>query len=82
MEYRHLTRYANRKFDNDGQDSLQIILATQHKVLVNTMTMDPKATYGRIVADYFPHKEDPYCTCLTVGVNLINYPGNVGTSTA
>ena len=38
-----------------------------------------KAIYGRIVLDYFPQKEYPYLTCLIVGVNLINFPGEVGT---
>ena len=30
-------------------------------------------TYGRIVVDYFPPKDDMYITCLTVGRNLIKY---------
>ena len=39
-------------------------------------------TYGRIVGDYCPHKTEPNRTRLTVGGNLINYPGNVSTPTA
>ena len=30
---------------------------------------------------YRPEKGDPYCTCLTVGGNLIVYPGDCGTPT-
>ena len=39
-------------------------------------------TYGRVVVDYRPQKEDPNCTRLTVGGNQIKYPGNVSTPTA
>ena len=39
-------------------------------------------TYGRIVVDYRPHKTDPNHTRLTVGGNLINYPGEVSNPTA
>lgn len=34
-------------------------------------------TYGIIVVDYRPHKEEPYRTRLTFGGNLINYPSTV-----
>ena len=36
-------------------------------------------TYGRICANYRPEKEDPYRIRLTVGGNLINFPGDCGT---
>eukprot|EP00804_Cyclotella_cryptica_P006784 CCRYP_019521-RA/>CCRYP_019521-RA protein AED:0.43 eAED:0.43 QI:0/0/0/1/0/0/2/0/348 len=39
-------------------------------------------TYGRIVANYRPKKEDPYRIRLTVGGNRITYPGDCGTPTA
>eukprot|EP00804_Cyclotella_cryptica_P025711 CCRYP_002912-RA/>CCRYP_002912-RA protein AED:0.45 eAED:0.45 QI:0/0/0/1/1/1/2/0/112 len=39
-------------------------------------------TYGRIVANFRPEKEDPYRIRLTVGGNRINYPGDCGTPTA
>ena len=32
--------------------------------------------------DYHPQKGDPYQTCVTVGGNLINCPGDVGITTA
>ena len=34
------------------------------------------ATYGRVVVNYRPEKGDPYSTRLTVGGNLIVYPGD------
>ena len=39
-------------------------------------------TYGRIVANFRPEKDDPYRIRLTVGGNRINYPGDCGTPTA
>ena len=39
-------------------------------------------TYGRIVVDYRPQKDEPHRTRLTAGGNLINYPGVVTTKTA
>jgi hypothetical protein len=39
-------------------------------------------TYGRIICSYQEQKKDAYCTCITMGRNLINYPGNCGTPMA
>jgi hypothetical protein len=39
-------------------------------------------TYARICADYRPEKSDPNRIRITVGGNLVNYPGDVGTRTA
>jgi hypothetical protein len=39
-------------------------------------------TYGRIVVDVRPQKTEPERTRLTVGGNLINYPGDVSTATS
>eukprot|EP00804_Cyclotella_cryptica_P001979 CCRYP_007399-RA/>CCRYP_007399-RA protein AED:0.38 eAED:0.38 QI:0/0/0/1/0/0/2/0/385 len=43
---------------------------------------DGTVTYARIVVDYRPQKEDPNCVHITVGGNLINYPGELTTRTA
>jgi hypothetical protein len=39
-------------------------------------------TYGRIVCVYREGKKDKYRTQITMGSNLINYPGNCVTPTA
>jgi hypothetical protein len=39
-------------------------------------------THGRIVCVYQDSKKDKYRTRITMGGNLINYPGNCGTPTA
>ena len=36
-----------------------------------------KLTYGIIVAEIRPQKSETHCTILTVGVNVINFPGYV-----
>ena len=38
-------------------------------------------TYGHVVVACHPEKSDPYQTRLTVGGNLIAYPGDCGTPT-
>ena len=57
---------------------------------INTIFFIPKekvpsgrtVTYGRIVAEKRPQKEETHQTKLTVGLNLINFPGDVTTPTA
>ena len=44
--------------------------------------MDWKVTYGRIVCDIKPHKGETHKTILAVGVNLVDYTGEVTTPTA
>ncbi len=39
-------------------------------------------TYGRIVVDFRPQKDEPHRTRLTVGGNLINYPDQVSSPTS
>ena len=39
-------------------------------------------TYTSVVCDFKPHKSYPYRTQITIGENIICYPGNVGTNTA
>ena len=38
-------------------------------------------TYGRVVVNYRPEKDDPYRTRLTVGGDKVHYPGDCGTPT-
>jgi hypothetical protein len=41
-----------------------------------------KITYGKIVCDYKPHKKEKERVRLTVGGNILDYSGDVATSTA
>ncbi len=38
-------------------------------------------TYGCVCVNYRPKKDDPNCTCLTVGGDKVNIPGDCGTPT-
>jgi hypothetical protein len=38
-------------------------------------------TYGHVCVNYCPKKDDPNCTCLTVGGDRVNFPGDCGTPT-
>eukprot|EP00957_Ditylum_brightwellii_P105892 8076206-Ditylum_brightwellii.AAC.2 len=52
------------------------------KQQIKTILDNPTVTYMRIVIDLCPQKKDPNRVQITVGGNLINYPGDVTTSTA
>eukprot|EP00957_Ditylum_brightwellii_P079850 6072431-Ditylum_brightwellii.AAC.1 len=52
------------------------------KQQIKTIPDDGTVTYARIVVDHRHQKKDPNRVRITSGVNLINYPGDVATSTA
>eukprot|EP00804_Cyclotella_cryptica_P021425 CCRYP_019559-RA/>CCRYP_019559-RA protein AED:0.45 eAED:0.45 QI:0/-1/0/1/-1/1/1/0/134 len=96
MEYRHLI--ANPKYRDTWQNAygkelgrlaqgLPGIVKTHghhcfHPAITVPQDRWKDVTYGRIVANFRPEKEDPYRIRLTVGGNRINYPGDCGTPTA
>ena len=49
---------------------------------IKRIPKDRTVTYARIVVDYRPQKEDPNRVRITVGGNLIEYPGELTTRTA
>eukprot|EP00804_Cyclotella_cryptica_P006250 CCRYP_010108-RA/>CCRYP_010108-RA protein AED:0.40 eAED:0.40 QI:0/-1/0/1/-1/1/1/0/258 len=96
MEYRHLI--ANPKYRDTWQNAygkelgrlaqgLPGIVKGTDTIAFIQQSHGPQdrwkdVTYGRIVANFRPEKEDPYRIRLTVGGNRINYPGDCGTPTA
>eukprot|EP00957_Ditylum_brightwellii_P007657 578838-Ditylum_brightwellii.AAC.1 len=52
------------------------------KQQIKTIPENRTVTYARIVVDHRPQKKDLNRVQITVGGNLINYPGDVATSTA
>eukprot|EP00957_Ditylum_brightwellii_P077420 5882175-Ditylum_brightwellii.AAC.1 len=48
----------------------------------SAMPNDKTVTYGCIVCDIHPQKEETHCTCLTCGSGRIHYAGNVSTPIA
>jgi hypothetical protein len=55
---------------------------TIHFIKREQVPSDRKVTYGRIVATIRPQKSETHRVRLTVGGNLIDYPGDVSTPTA
>eukprot|EP00804_Cyclotella_cryptica_P013054 CCRYP_002367-RE/>CCRYP_002367-RE protein AED:0.37 eAED:0.37 QI:0/0/0/1/0/0/2/0/323 len=96
MEYRHLI--ANPKYRDTwtsayGKELGRLAQGLPGTVAgTNTIVFISKAdipsdrwrdvTYGRIVANFRPEKDDPHRIRLTVGGNRINFPGGCGTPTA
>eukprot|EP00804_Cyclotella_cryptica_P001905 CCRYP_007349-RA/>CCRYP_007349-RA protein AED:0.39 eAED:0.41 QI:0/0/0/1/0/0/2/0/360 len=96
MEYRHLI--ANPKYRDTWQNAygkelgrlvqgLPSIVKGTNTIAFIQRTHVPQdrwkdVTYGRIVANFRPEKDDPYRIRLTVGGNRINLPGDCGMPTA
>eukprot|EP00804_Cyclotella_cryptica_P002957 CCRYP_013294-RA/>CCRYP_013294-RA protein AED:0.17 eAED:0.16 QI:0/0/0/1/1/1/2/0/794 len=96
MEYRHLL--SNPKYHDTWKNAYGkelgrlaqgipgIVKGTNTIVFIHKTTVPQDRwkdiTYGRIVANFCPQKDDPYRIRLTVGGNCINFPGDCGTPTA
>ena len=55
---------------------------TQFFIPFHEMPSDCKATYGKIVCEFKPHKFERYQSRLTVGGDKVDYPFPVSTPTA
>ena len=71
---------------SSGKEIRQLATTTETIVFINKHQI-PKdcqgdVTYGRIVCDMHKGKKDKHCTRLTMGSNLINYPGDCRTPMA
>ena len=65
-----------------GEKGTDCMFVMDHNEIANIPT-ERTITYGRIVIDYRPQKEDPNRVRITAGGNLItDYPGEVTTRTA
>jgi hypothetical protein len=96
MEYRHLIKSSRHKivwtrsFANElgrltqGVGGRETGTNTCFYIRHDQIPPDRRGdvTYGRICVDYRPQKKEPERTRLTVGGNLINFPGDVSTPTA
>lgn len=67
--------------DKTGAAGTNTVFFMDHSE-IKQIPSDRTVTYGRVVVDYRPQKEDPNRVRITVGGNLINYPGELTTRTA
>eukprot|EP00957_Ditylum_brightwellii_P006928 524145-Ditylum_brightwellii.AAC.1 len=94
LEYRHLIKGKNasiwhqscaNEFGRLAQgigDRIKEGTNTIFFIKKNEMPVDRKATYARFVVDERSQKSEKHRTRITVGGNLVNYPGDVHTPTA
>ncbi len=89
LEYRHLLKHPKYKdiWSKLFGTEIQRLATTTKTIAFMSKDMIPQnrcndITYGRIVCNYRSKKKDPYCTRITMGGNLINYPDDCGTPTA
>jgi hypothetical protein len=96
MEYRHLVsnpKYRDiwrnaygKEIGRLAQGVPRIVKGTDTIVFIHKTSVPQDrwkdVTYGHIVANFHPEKEDPYRIHLTAGGNRINLPGDCGTPTA
>jgi hypothetical protein len=89
LEYRHLMKHPKYKdvwtksFGTEirrlATNTETIFFVKKDKIPNNRKGNE---TYARIVCVYCDGKKDKYRTCITMGGNLVNYPGDCGTPTA
>ena len=89
LEYRHLIKHPKYKdtWSNSFGKEIRRLATTTETISFISKTDIPQdrkgdETYGRIVCVYREGKKDKYRTRITIGGNLINFPGNCGTPTA
>ena len=89
LEYRHLIKHPKYKdtwSQSFGQEIRRLATTTETIFFINKQDIPENRkgdiTYGRIVCTYREGKKDKYRTRITMGGNLINYPGDCGTPTA
>ena len=75
---KELGRLAHGYGDTKGTNTIHFMSLDEIKQIPGDRTV----TYARIVVDYQPQKTDPNRVRITVGGNLITYPGELTTRTA
>ncbi len=89
LEYRHLLKHPKYKdvwSQSFGKEIRRLATVTKTIAFFTRQEIPQERrkdiTHGRIVCVYHSEKKDPYCTRITMGGNLINYPDDCGTPTA
>jgi hypothetical protein len=86
LEYRHLIKhpkYRTTLGQSFGKEIRQLATTTETIIFINkhqiSKDLQGDVICGRIMCDVQEGKKDKHCTSLTMGGNLINYPGNCRT---
>jgi hypothetical protein len=89
LEYRHLMKHPKYKdvwTKSFGTEIRRLATTTETIFFVQRENIPDNRkgdeTYARIVCTYRKGKKDKYRTRITMGGNLVNYPGDCGTPTA
>ena len=96
LEYHHLVKHPKHKKILDGAFGKEVGRLSQGLpgIVEGTDTLNfifkhevPSdrfidVTYARIVCNYRPEKKDPNKCRINVGGNMVNYPGDCGTTTS
>jgi hypothetical protein len=89
LEYRHLMKHPKYKdvWTKSFGTEIRRLATTAETIFFvkkDEIPDDRKGneTYARIVCVYRNGKKDKYRTCITMGGNLVNYPGDCGMPTA
>ena len=89
LEYRHLLKNPKHRdvWSKSFGTEIRRLITTSQTIFAIKKSNIPNdrqgdITYGRICCNYRSEKKDPYRTLITMGGNLINYPGDCGTPTA
>jgi hypothetical protein len=89
LEYRHLIKHPKyrKTWSQSFRNNIRQLATTTETILFINKHQIPQdhqvdITYGKIVCDMRKGKKDKHRTRLTMGENLINYPGDCRTPTA
>jgi hypothetical protein len=64
-----------------GQKGMNAIFVMSHDEIQHVLNTGCKFSYGNLVVDYRPQKEDPHCIQITAGGNLITYASSLSIQT-
>jgi hypothetical protein len=65
-----------------GQKGTNAMFVMMHDKIRHILRQGEKITYGNLVFDYRPQKEDPYRLHITAGFNLVTYESSLSVRTA
>jgi hypothetical protein len=65
-----------------GQKEMHAMFVMTHNEIKHVLQQGKKFTYGNMVVDYQPQKNDPHCIHITASVNLITYNSSPSIQTA